>query len=140
MLTVRTVRNCALRHSPECPKLWPSLSTTLDPEIRHCQVCDQDVFFCATREETVQRGREGRLVARDEPARSELPAIRLGGPRIEPTPSQEAAFRAHAQERGITILLNGRLTAESRDCPSCAYPVPSFRKSCYVCGYNLGRG
>jgi hypothetical protein len=66
----------------------------------------------------------------------------LGRPKVVPvvTNEQERAQAWARRERGINTLLRGRLEAASRPCPGCGYPVPEFRKSCYVCGLEIGRG
>jgi hypothetical protein len=139
MLTVRTIRNCPLRFKPDCPKDWGNLAPTLDSGRRHCDRCERDVFFCSGIDDTLEHGRAGHLVARNEPIRSELPPVRLDGPPFNPSPAQLAAEAAHRREHGITTLLNGRIVDASRNCPSCNFPVPNFRLTCYVCEHHVGR-
>jgi hypothetical protein len=139
MLTVRTIRNCPLRFKQECPKEWGNLTVSSDSGQRRCNHCQRDVFLCSDVDDTLEHGRAGNLVARDEPARSELPPVRLGGPPFNPSAEQVAAQQAHRRERGITTLLNGRVGGSSRTCPSCSFPVPDFRLTCYVCGHHVGR-
>lgn len=142
MHMLRTIRNCTIRTKAACPKRWEDLDPTDSPGARHCPKCDHDVYFCASDEETLEHARAGHCIAREEPDRSELPRLvigRLVKPLPEPTDEQKRALWLRHREHGIDILLNGRLDAPSRPCADCAYPVPNFRKSCYVCGLELGR-
>lgn len=139
--TRRTIRNCAVRLKVVCPNIWDDLEATGDADIRHCAQCDEDVHFCRTDAETLAHGRAGHCVAREEPSASELPNLVLGRPAVavDVTEQQLLAQRLRARESGITKLLNGRLEGTSRECPACAWPVPDFRVTCYVCGAELGR-
>jgi hypothetical protein len=139
MHTERTIRNCTVRIDTPCPRRWDDLQATDSPGVRHCHVCAQDVFFCSSPEETIEHASAGRCIAREEPHRSELPGLVVGRPRVVPvvTPEQEHARAWARRERGINRLLRGRLDSASRRCRDCGYPVPVFRKSCYVCGMEL---
>ncbi len=140
MKTERTVRNCTLRMKVVCPKTWGSLQPTGEPNVRHCSRCDEDVYYCATDAETIAHARAGHCVAREMPIRAELPPVIVG--RVAPvahTSEQQAASKAAHRERGIDTLLQGRAASCTRDCPECGYPVPGFRRSCYVCGFEVGR-
>jgi hypothetical protein len=124
-----------------CPRTWEGLDPTERADVRHCAQCTEDVYFCATDAETISHARAGHCIARDRPLGSELGGMILG--RIEGVPEltseqQEARQRA-ARERGIDTLLDGRIADTTRVCHECAYPVPEFRKSCYVCGCQVGR-
>lgn len=124
-----------------CPKTWGALAETPDPAVRHCSECQQDVHLCTTDEETIAHARAGHCIAREVPDASELPRLVVGRSSrpIEVTPAEERARAWHGRERGIDILLNERIREATRTCPSCSYPVPDFRKSCYVCGCEIGR-
>jgi hypothetical protein len=102
----------------------------------------EDVHFCRTDEETLRHARAGHCIAREEPHPDELPYLMLGRPAIPPvvTPEQEQARALRAREGGITAALDNARYEGARDCPECGYPVPSFRKTCYVCAFELGRG
>lgn len=141
MRTERTIRNCTVHVDTPCPKRWDELQVTDSVNARHCFVCGEDVFFCSSAEETLEHARAGHCIAREEPHPSELPRVVLGRPTVVPvvTTEQERARAWARREHGINILLRGRLEAASRPCPDCGYPVPSFRKSCYVCGLEIGR-
>jgi|SRR5580704_15770943 hypothetical protein len=91
--------------------------------------------------ETIAHARAGHCVARAIPHHAELPELILGRVAVPLSriAEQEEALRLAGRERGIDILLHGRIDAASRDCPGCGYPVPDFRKSCYVCGLEIGR-
>jgi hypothetical protein len=142
MHTERTIRNCTVRIDTPCPKRWDDLQPTAAAAVRHCAVCARDVFLCSSAEETLEHARAGHCIAREEPHPSELPRMVLGLPTVVPvvTNEQERAQAWARRERGINTLLRGRLEAASRPCPDCGYPVPDFRKSCYVCGLEIGRG
>ena len=141
MRTERTTRHCVdgLR---TCPQKWDELQPTDADRVRHCTTCDRDVFFCTTAAETLAHARAGRCIAREIPHASELPQTYVGRPEpaLPPrTAEQRRALELVHREQGIEILLNGRLESSSRDCDICGYPVPDFRKSCYVCRNAVGR-
>ena len=123
------------------PERWEKLQATDSAGVRHCSVCDHEVYFCASAEETIAHARAGHCIAREEPHPSELPRIRMGRTTAIPTftSEQERAQELASREHGINTLLKGRLGAASRPCPECGYPVPNLRKSCQVCGLEIGR-
>jgi hypothetical protein len=45
MKTKLTIRNCESTFRFQCPKTWSELSLTATADVRHCGVCDCDVFF-----------------------------------------------------------------------------------------------
>ena len=58
MKTKLTIRNCESTFRFQCLKTWSELSPTATIDVRHCGICDCDVFLCKTDEETIQvRGR-----------------------------------------------------------------------------------
>jgi hypothetical protein len=137
--TERTIRNCGVRMKIVCPKTWDALDTTGRADVRHCSQCNEDVYFCATDAETIAQAYAGHRITRERPLGSELPAAILGGrPRVV-TDEQRAALDRARREHGIDTLINGRVAGTTRACPDCSYPVPDFRKSCYVCGREVGR-
>jgi hypothetical protein len=142
MKTERTIRNCSIRMRVVCPRTWDGLEATARAGVRHRVQCGEDVFLCETDAETIAHARAGHCIARKGPARSELGPMVLGRPEVpaEPTHEQREARQWATRERGIDTLLGGRIMGTTRVCPECAYPVPDFRKSCYVCGHELGRG
>lgn len=142
MRTQRTIRTCAVRMKVVCPKTWEGLQPTADSGVRHCAQCNEDVHFCRTDEETLRHARAGHCIARETPHPDELPQLVLGRPAIplDRTPEQEQAGAWLAREGGITASLDNARYEGARDCPECGYPVPSFRKTCYVCAFELGRG
>jgi hypothetical protein len=125
-----------------CLKTWEGLQPTADSDVRHCAQCNEDVHFCRTDEETLRHARAGHCIAREEPLSEELPHLVLGRPESPPvvTPEQQQASALRARERGITDALDNARYEGARDCPECGYPVPRFRKTCYVCAFELGRG
>jgi len=138
--TKLTVRNCPTAFRYQCSKLWDDLVTTDRPEVRHCDGCGSDVFFCRTDEETIARAKAGRCIAREAPDGSELPMIFVGRPAevMDRTPSQEEALRWGARESGIDDSLRNA-TRSARSCPQCSYPAPAWRTTCRVCGFEMGR-
>jgi hypothetical protein len=142
MRTERTIRNCTVRVKTPCPRTWDDLTPTSEPSVRHCGECGKDVYFCATDAETIDHARAGHCIAREEPHRSELSRLIVGRATVsaEPTERQRRALELRRREHGITLLVNsGRLQGATRPCPECSYPVPGFRKSCCVCGFEVGR-
>lgn len=141
MRTERTIRNCTVRMKVVCPITWDGLQSTDRPDVRHCAQCGTDVFFCATDAETLERVRVGHCIARERPHASELPPVIMGRGELVPsyTDKQQLALRLHRREEGLNTLIKRGLHGKDRDCPECGYPVPSFRKTCYVCGFTLGR-
>ncbi len=53
------------RFDYECPKEWSSLTATDDPAVRHCDACDQKVFYSDTIQVARQHALRGRCVAID---------------------------------------------------------------------------
>ena len=140
MQTERTVRNRRLRMKVVCPKTWGGLQPTGEPNVCHCPQCDESVYYCATDAETIAHARAGHCIAREVPHRSELPSVILGrAAPLERTAEQQAAAQLARREHGIDTLLRGGVEGCARDCPACGYPVPGFRRSCYVCGFEVGR-
>ena len=42
---------------------WKQLGPTNDPDIRHCDSCNKNVYLCKTQSEFVENGNAGRCVA-----------------------------------------------------------------------------
>lgn len=77
-------------------------------------------------------------MAREIPDSSELPVMYLGEPKyVPPTPEQEEALRLESRERAIDDALKN--ISSPRCCPRCHYPAPNWRKTCRVCGKEIGR-
>lgn len=55
--------NCANAFEFVCPRKWDSLGQTESADIRYCDVCSQNVYFCETPREFVSQGNLGRCVA-----------------------------------------------------------------------------
>jgi len=141
MKLLRTVRNCRPTIPAPCPKRWEALAQTPDPDVRHCETCNQPVHFCSTDEQTLEHARAGHCVAREVPDRSELAPIVLGRPALPSveTVEQREARARFTREREIDDILAWDLGAYDRSCPTCGYPVPNFRPSCRICGTRVGR-
>ena len=52
--------------------MWSRLRLTEDDNVRHCDVCDQDVFRCSTEEELRQRALKNQCVALFDDAALEM--------------------------------------------------------------------
>ena len=46
-----------------CPMYWGGLQETDDPAVRHCDQCQQDVYFTSTAQELIERSSRGQCVA-----------------------------------------------------------------------------
>ena len=55
--------NCENAFEFVCPRKWDSLGQTESTDIRYCDVCSQNVYFCETPQEFVSQGNLGRCVA-----------------------------------------------------------------------------
>lgn len=139
MKTERTIRNCETTFRFQCPKLWSELSPTAEAGIRHCSVCDCDVYFCGTDAETIEHARAGHCIARELPDKDSLPRVYVGQPRDLPdrTPEQEDAMKRFVREQGIDDAIKN--ADAGRSCPECQYPAPRWRVTCRVCGFKMGR-
>ena len=141
MKTRSTIRNCdAKGFDFVCPQDWYALETTDVESQRYCSHCKQTVYFCVTDDETLSQARAGHCIARELPDSSEIPGIYVGRPK-EPiqrnTETQEQALEWTHRERGIDDSLKN--IDAGRCCPKCQYPAPDWRKTCRVCGFEMGR-
>jgi len=140
MLDHKTVRLCKV-HIKACPREWDKLAETTRDDVRHCSECDRDVHFSTSDEDTIAKARAGLCVARWEPHPDSVRRrLVLGRPivsKLPPlTPEEEAVLTRSRRERGIAESL-ARVGYATVDCAQCGYPVPKFRKSCYVCGTSV---
>jgi len=55
--------NCENAFDFVCPRRWESLKHTESADIRYCEACSQNVYFCETPLEFVRQGNLGRCVA-----------------------------------------------------------------------------
>ena len=139
MNTKRTIRNCAPAFRFQCPKLWNELAPTESAAMRHCPVCDCNVFFCKTDQETIAHAKAGHCIAREVPDEKELPSVIVGKPENPPvrTLRQEEAAQWFGRERAIDDSI--RNADSDRSCPKCNYPAPAWRVTCRICGFKMGR-
>ena len=140
MKTRKTIRNCSVKgFDYVCPQEWNALQPTNDETQRLCIECNEIVYLCVTDNETLSHARAGHCIAREIPDDSELPAMYLGRPTNPPpiTVSHERALEWTGRERGIDDSL--RNIDAQRCCPTCNYPSPDWRKTCRVCGFEMGR-
>src|SRR5258708_28926819 len=143
---MRTIRNCPSATWRECPTLWDHLTPDESPTTRRCGHCDRPVYLCVTDEETVTHAKAGHCIAREEPTDAELgteyvelaPGFSLPLAWIDGSPGQEEARRRLARERAINDAIR-TVRFASRDCPRCHYPVPDYRVTCHICGFETGR-
>jgi uncharacterized protein (TIGR02996 family) len=59
----RRITECALTFRFPCPLRWERLRMTDDPLIRSCDVCQKNVYFCASADEAIAHGKAGQCVA-----------------------------------------------------------------------------
>lgn len=139
MKTRLTIRNCAPMFRFQCPELWSELTPTQQVGVRHCAVCDADVYICTSDEETIEHARAGHCIAREIPDETELPAVVVGMPDDPPlfTARQREAARWSMREGGIDDSIKN--VDSERACPQCKYPAPWWRATCRVCGFPMGR-
>jgi hypothetical protein len=145
MKTQNTIRNCPPEFRDACSKKWDDLQPTDDPDVRHCTLCSQSVYFCKTDQETIDHARAGHCIARLTPDSSELPPKISAFGRTnkvfeapKPSASQLEAQAWAMRESGITDFVQDTSVA-GRNCPSCGFPVPGARKRCHVCKMEIGR-
>jgi hypothetical protein len=50
MKTNLTIRNCPTQFRFVCPKTWDILALTDTNDVRHCEQCSRDVYFCVSDE------------------------------------------------------------------------------------------
>lgn len=134
-----TIRNCESTFRFQCPKLWSELSPTAAADVRHCALCDCDVFFCKTDQETIAHAKARHCIARELPDEKQLPHVYVGKPKDVPipTPEQQEAAKLFARERAIDDAIKN--ADSDRSCPNCNYPAPRWRLTCRVCGFEVGR-
>jgi hypothetical protein len=119
---------------------WDLLTPTDAHGVRHCEHCDQDVYFCMTDEETIAHARAGHCIARETPDSGEQSVLCIGQPKDVPPPTEaeREADRLLFRERGIDDAIKNALRS-SRVCSGCGYPAPDWRLDCRVCGFRMGR-
>jgi hypothetical protein len=140
MQKLRTIRNCSPKFSFQCPKQWEELSETDSSLVRFCNLCTSNVFFCDTDADTIAHAQAGHCIARELPDPDGLPSIIVGRPSnpIEPTIEQLQVQALWARERGIDDSIANAMSS-TRSCQKCGYPAPDWRKTCRVCGFEMGR-
>ena len=134
-----TIRNCESTFRFQCPKLWNELTQTASADVRHCALCDCDVFFCTTDEETIEHAKAGHCIARELPDEQQLPRVYVGKPKNVPIPTREQVEAAKLFVRERAIYDSIKHADTDRSCPKCNYPAPRWRVTCRVCGFEMGR-
>lgn len=134
METDSTIRNCEVKFRRQCPLRWQNLQASGEPNVKRCGVCQKQVFFCTSDEETLMHAEQGHCIARQVPTSSSLPSIFVGEPEVLPipTPEQEEAMRAHLHEAAVSDALSN-IQHTSRRCAHCGFPFPHWWKRCRVC-------
>ena len=141
MKTNLTIRNCPGKDFRFlCDETWDGLAETDRPDVRHCDRCRSEVYFCVTDEETIAHANAGRCIARECPDQAQLPMTYVGIAREAPerTPSQSEALDWKRRESAIDDSVRNAPRA-TRSCPRCSYPAPEWRIRCRVCGFEMGR-
>ena len=59
------LEECWLKFEFECPMRWEKLTATDDAEVRHCDQCQQSVYYCKTLPEARAHANRGECVAVD---------------------------------------------------------------------------
>ena len=59
----KRIQNCNIEFAFECPKEWSNLTPTVRDNIRFCQTCSKEVFFCETPREAEDHASRGHCVA-----------------------------------------------------------------------------
>ena len=57
------ITNCEGRFAINCPKLWANLQTTENVQVRFCNVCRKNVYFCRTDDELDAHSKQNHCVA-----------------------------------------------------------------------------
>jgi len=57
------IQNCGSRFRFKCQKQWMELQSTENQFVRFCDACDQNVFYCHTKEELNERASKNQCVA-----------------------------------------------------------------------------
>lgn len=121
MKTELVVRNCPVEFRFVCPKTWERLTPTDSIDVRHCDQCQQQVYYCVTDEETIAHARAGHCIARKVPDCSELANVLVIGQADEipkPTLKQEEVEKAMSRESGILDAIRNAHRS-TRACPEC---------------------
>ncbi|VAW94412.1 hypothetical protein MNBD_GAMMA23-2547 [hydrothermal vent metagenome] len=61
MSVLAPIQNCEFKY--QCPKDWFELEESDDENIRYCNKCDQNVYFCKDEKELKQSIEKNRCVA-----------------------------------------------------------------------------
>lgn len=64
LLDCSAVENC-LTFAFKCPKRWDPLHLTHEPAVRHCDTCQESVYYCGDVAEARQHAAKGHCVAID---------------------------------------------------------------------------
>jgi uncharacterized protein (TIGR02996 family) len=108
-LVARTpIENCAQDFDFECPLTWDQLKPTDAPSVRHCETCDNHVYYCGNIREATAHSSIGNCVAVDvlvKRAAGDLPAPmrRMGRflPPGYPAWDRSPAARRSRRERDV---------------------------------------
>lgn len=74
---VLEIEDCASDWEFKCPKRWDALQPTDRPDVRFCDTCKENVYFCATPEQLLERTGQRRCVAFRAASSSSKPATTL---------------------------------------------------------------
>ena len=137
MKTEVTIRNCPIKIKFECPKNWQELISTDEKNIKFCNKCNHNVYYCITDDETIYHAKSGDCIAREIPMQDELPILFIGKVEEQPeeTIEQKKALKWTHRESGINQVI--KLDNPSKYCSTCGYPTAEYRRTCKVCGMKL---
>lgn len=63
MTSEKTIINCDIAFRFKCPKKWDRLAVTGKENIRYCNQCERNVYYCLTREDVRGHADAGECVA-----------------------------------------------------------------------------
>ena len=75
--------DCGKLFEYACPLYWGGLQPTDDPAVRHCDQCNENVYFTDTADEFIERASRGQCVAVLSDAEA---------PRVEDLPDESQQF------------------------------------------------
>jgi uncharacterized protein (TIGR02996 family) len=103
-LDLPVIENCSIAFAFECPKKWQTLQETEDSNVRHCDECRKNVYYCNSVAEACEHTRRGHCVAVDT-QQERKPGDLEGAERVQ------GLLRSAAGKRHVTAR---RLAAHRR--------------------------
>lgn len=59
------IENCRILFKFRCPKTWDQLKETSNYDVRFCEVCKKNVYFCYSNDDIKRRNGECIAIERD---------------------------------------------------------------------------